>query len=82
MISGLVGVEGSQGLGLAEGPAGSGLLLGVPLSKAGCGRKHNPLTFGAEVQTLHVEDPTPQGNLLKDDTKAVDVAGLGAPGWG
>lgn len=65
------------------------VFAGVPHPGAGlrcsCGRArglHGPLTFGAKVQTLHMEDATPQGNLLKDDSKAVHVTCLGAPGRG
>lgn len=44
--------------------------------------KCGPLTFGTEVQTFHVEGAAPQGNLLKDDPKAVHITRLGTPGRG
>lgn len=61
------------------------MVVGVPLSggglvKIGWGIGHRILTFWAEVQTFHMEDPAPEGNLLKDDAKAVYVTSLGATG--
>lgn len=73
---------GVQDLGVAfpEVP-----VLGAGVSWDCCGRARglrDPLTFGAEVQAFHVEDAAPQGNLLKDNPKAVHVTSLGAPGGG
>lgn len=82
-------VTGSNGRWLSDPEEGAAAFPGVPLARAGASRacgggrgpgrgQHGPLTFGAQVQSFQVEGTAPQGDLLKNDAEAVDVAGLGA----
>lgn len=70
------GSSGAKGGGISRGPPlwGWGFIEG-----GGTWGKPGPLTFRTEVQTFHVEDTAPQGNLLEDNPKAVHVPSLGAP---